>query len=95
MTFEISLSYESGRWRARGSGLDVAHEELSALDALLEARLAKSGEAAAVLRFDMGSLPRWLPQYQAHYFNYTLRLTPPGHHTLQPPPQGNHTPPRG
>jgi hypothetical protein len=95
VTFEISLSYEGGRWRARGSGLDAAHEELSSLDALLETRLAERGETAAVLRFDMGSLPRWLPQYQPHYFNYTLRLTPPGHPTLQPPPHGNDTPPRG
>jgi hypothetical protein len=94
VTLEISLSYESGRWRARGSGLDAAHEELRSLEALVEERLAERGEPAAVMRFDLGSLPRWLSQYQAHYFNYTLRPTPPGKSTLRPPPQGGDPLPR-
>jgi hypothetical protein len=94
VTSEISLTYESGRWRARGHGFDVEHEELRSLEALVEARLAERGEPAAVLRFDMGSLPGWLPQYQAHYFNYTLRLTPPGDSRQRRTPPGNDMPPR-
>jgi hypothetical protein len=89
VTFEISLSYESGRWRARGLGLDVAHEELRSLEAFVEARLGERGEPAAVVRFDSSSLPAWMRQYGAHYFNYTLRLAPQGHYTL---PLDDHTP---
>jgi hypothetical protein len=95
VTSEISLTYESGRWRARGHGFDVEHEELRSLEALVEARLAARGEPAAVLRFDMGSLPGWLSQYQAHYFNCTLRLTPPGNYALRLTRPGNDTPSRG
>jgi hypothetical protein len=92
VTFEISLSYESGRWRARGLGLDVAHEELRSLEALVEARLGERGERAAVLRFDTASLPVWMRQYGAHYFNYTLRLAPQGNYTPPLAPHANHPP---
>ena len=73
MTPDIVLTHENGRWRARGEGLDLEHEDLSALDALIEAQLG-SGETVAV-QFDAASLPAWTRQYQAHYFNYRLHPT--------------------
>ena len=70
MTPEIVLTHENGRWRARGEGLDLEHEDLGALDALIEAQLA-AAESVDV-RFDAASLPVWTRQYQTHYFDYRL-----------------------
>jgi hypothetical protein len=71
---EVVLSWERGRWRACGDGVDIAHRELRALEALLEARLASEAPVDVLVKFDMAALPRWLHQYQSHYCNYTLRV---------------------
>jgi len=71
---EVVLSFERGRWRACGDGVDIAHRELRALEALIEARLASEAPVDVLIKFDMDALPRWLHQYQSHYCNYTLRV---------------------
>jgi hypothetical protein len=72
---EIVLSWASGRWRARGLGLDVEHAELRALETMLECELgARGGVERVALRFDMAALPASLRQYHAHYCNYSLRI---------------------
>lgn len=71
---KLVLSFENGRWRARGADVDVAHAELGGLEALLEAELASERPFDVELAFDMAALPRWLHQYHAHYMNYTLRV---------------------
>lgn len=72
---ELVLTYERGRWHARGEGIDVAHAELRGLEALIEARVASEAAPVEVrLAFDAGTLPRWLRQYHGHYCNYTLRV---------------------
>ena len=71
---EVVLSFERGRWRACGDGVDIAHRELRALEALIEARLANEAPVDVLIKFDMAALPRWLHQYQSHYCNYTLRV---------------------
>lgn len=72
---EIVLTYEEGRWRARGPSFDLVHEDLCALDALIEAAVADPREALDVhVRFDFATLPVWLRQYQPHYCNYVLRV---------------------
>jgi hypothetical protein len=76
VTPEIALSFADGRWRARGLGLDVEHAELRGLEALVQQQLSHSGAAQVAMRFDMSSLPAWMRQHQAHYFNYVLRLSP-------------------
>ena len=74
---ELVLSYESGRWHARGDGIDLAHGELRGLEALIEARVASTATRVEVrLEFDMAALPRWLHQYHGHYCNYTLQVPP-------------------
>ena len=74
---ELVLSYEERRWHARGDGIDLKHDELHALEALIGAQLASDAAPVDVaLAFDMAALPRWLHQYHAHYCNYTLRLPP-------------------
>jgi hypothetical protein len=76
VTPEVILSYADGRWRALGLGLDVEHAELRGLEALVERGLSDSGASQVAMRFDMSSLPAWMRQHQAHYFNYVLRLSP-------------------
>ena len=71
---EVVLSFERGRWRACGDGVDIAHRELRALEALIEARLASEAPVDVLIKFDMDALLRWLHQYQSHYCNYTLRV---------------------
>ncbi|HVY66231.1 MAG TPA: DUF5395 family protein [Gammaproteobacteria bacterium] len=76
---EVELTYEHGRWRARGAGLDIVHAELRGIESQLEARLATpAGPCEVRLGFDMGALPRWLHQYHGHYCNYTLHVPPRG-----------------
>ena len=70
---ELVLTYESGRWHARGAGIEVDHAELRGLEALIEARVGNDAAPVEVkLNFDMVALPRWLQQYHSHYCNYTL-----------------------
>jgi hypothetical protein len=72
---EVVLTYEEGRWRARGQGFDLVHEDLCALDALIECSVAHPGAALDVpVRFDFSTLPSWLRQYQPHYCNYVLHV---------------------
>ena len=72
---ELVLSYERGRWHARGDGMDLVHRDLRGLEALIEAQFANECTPLEVeLRFDMSTLPRWLHQYHGHYCNYTLRV---------------------
>jgi hypothetical protein len=77
-TCELVLSFERGRWRACGNGVDLEHGELRGLEALLEARFSEAAPIDVHLAFDMAALPRWLHQYHAHYCNYTLRVPPQG-----------------
>lgn len=72
---ELVLTYEHGRWHARGAGIEVAHAELRELEALIEIRVATDAAPVEVrLAFDAGTLPRWLQQYHGHYCNYTLHV---------------------
>jgi len=76
---ELVLSYEAGRWHARGNGVDLVHRELRGLEALIEAHMGNEAAPVEVrIEFDMDALPRWLHQYHGHYCNYTLRVPPRG-----------------
>lgn len=70
---EVVLRYSNGRWVASGASLELAHEDLSALDALILDALAPRPGARVHVRFDPSSLPTWTRQYHAHYLNYVLR----------------------
>jgi hypothetical protein len=74
---EVVLRHENGRWRARGGGVDFAHDELRGLDSLLACAFADpAGPARVHVRFDLDGLPVWIRQYQAHYCNYVLTIPP-------------------
>ena len=77
---EFVLSFERGRWLATSGDIAVDGADLRELEASL-ARAFRSKPALAArlparveLRFDYASLPRWMRQYQAHYFNYALDI---------------------
>jgi hypothetical protein len=70
---EIVLSYTDARWHAAGPSIELEHADLSSLERLLEERFSRTGVVSVAMRFDVSSLPAWMRQYHAHYFNYTLR----------------------
>jgi uncharacterized protein DUF5395 len=74
---EVVLSCSNGVWRALGLGLALEHRDLRGIEARLEAKLVALGIASVAVRFDTSSLPVELRQYQAHYFNYSLRVPKP------------------
>lgn len=75
---DVELGFRRGRWHARGERFELEADELAELDARIAAAVradlsAAGRDAVAVdVRFDTAALPRWLGQYQAHYFNYRL-----------------------
>lgn len=71
---ELVLTYEHGAWRAHGAGIDLRHADLTELDALVAARLARAAPVDVCVKFDLAALPRGLHQYHAHFCNYTLRV---------------------
>ena len=77
---EFVLSFERGRWLASSGDVTVHGEDLPELEASLahafrsKPALAARLPARVQLRFDYASLPRWMRQYQAHYFNYKLDI---------------------
>ena len=81
---ELTLRYDGDEWIADRGDWRVRAPTLGELDNRLLHRLAEDGEfrqRAAIrlcLRFDMGSLPRWLHQYSGHYFNRVVTLRRPG-----------------
>lgn len=71
---ELTLRWERGAWRASGAGVDVSDADLAALDDSIVRSLRGRGATRAHVRFDTSTLPAWLRQYQAHYFNYVLHI---------------------
>ena len=71
---ELTLRWERGLWRASGEGVDVADTDLAALDDLIVQAVRARGVTRVHVRFDTSTLPTWLRQYQAHYFNYVLSI---------------------
>jgi hypothetical protein len=78
---EFALRHDGALWYADDGSVAVAAETLGALEDVLTAVLQEQlgidfvGEVA--MRFDLSRLPIWLRQYQAHYFNYRLRIGVP------------------
>ena len=77
---EFVLNFKQGRWLAASGDIAVDGADLPELEAAL-ARTFRSRPALAAglparvqLRFDYASLPQWMRQYQAHYFNYSLDI---------------------
>ncbi len=81
---DFILSYRLNRWHAQGNGLTLVGDDLLELESMIERELQSHPDihledpSHVNMRFDISTLPRWLRQYQSHYFNYVLIVRPGG-----------------
>lgn len=100
---DLVLSHEGGRWIARGGAIEVAGRTLGDLDAGLGEALRACGRFSGprvrvFMGFDFDTMPTWMRQYAAHYFNRTvsIALADPGRRPgLEPGPGAAATVNRG
>jgi hypothetical protein len=77
---EFIVSHDGEHWIAEKGNLRAEARTLAHLDQevkrlLKEEGALQDGETLEILMaFDTGSIPRWLHQYQQHYFNRILRV---------------------
>lgn len=78
---ELVLEHDGHDWLAYGAGIEARAGSLPELDRTLARRLAAMADCPAAtvtvhMRFNRASLPVWMRQYMAHYFNRTVHLQP-------------------
>jgi predicted RNA-binding protein with PIN domain len=77
---ELTLSHDGYSWITNGlykqlSGKDLHCLEDNIINAInIDSRFTSNESIDVILRFDMDNFPRWLHQYQSHYFNYTFTV---------------------
>ncbi len=77
---ELTLSHDGYSWITDGlnnqlSGKDLHRLEDEISNAInIDPRFIENESIDVTLRFDMNNFPRWLHQYQSHYFNYTFTV---------------------
>jgi len=77
---ELTLSHDGYSWITDGlnnqlSGKDLHRLEDKICNAInVDPRFIENESIDVTLRFDMNNFPRWLHQYQSHYFNYTFTV---------------------
>ena len=77
---ELTLFHDGLRWftddmSGQLSGKDLHHLEDEIGNAIrTDPRFTNNESIDVKLLFDMNNLPRWLHQYQSHYFNYTFTV---------------------
>ena len=77
---ELTLSHDGHRWFTDGMDRQLYGEELHHLEDEIgnairtDPRFTNNGSIDVKLLFDMKNLPRWIHQYQSHYFNYTFTV---------------------
>lgn len=77
---ELTLSYNGYSWITDGlngqlSGKDLHHLEDEIINAInIDSQFTNNESIDVILRFDMNNFPKWLHQYQSHYFNYTFTV---------------------
>ncbi len=77
---ELSLSHNGHRWftddmngQLYGKNLHLLEDKI--IDAINnDSRFPNNESIDVILRFDMNNFPKWLHQYQSHYFNYTFTV---------------------
>jgi len=75
---ELTLSHDGYSWITDGlssqlSGKDLHRLEDNIIKAInIDSQFTNNESIDVILRFDMNNLPKWLHQYQSHYFNYTF-----------------------
>jgi hypothetical protein len=77
---ELTLFHDGYSWISDGlnsqlSGKDLHRLEDNIINAInIDSRFTSNESIDVTLRFDMNNFPRWLHQYQSHYFNYTFTV---------------------
>jgi len=77
---ELTLSHDGDSWITDGlnrqvSGKDLHRLEDNIINAInIDSRFTSNESIDVILRFDMNNFPKWLHQYQSHYFNYTFTI---------------------
>jgi len=80
---ELTLSHDGHNWvtddmSRKLCGNDLHHLEDQISNAInTDPRFTDNESIDVTLLFDMDRLPRWLHQYQSHYFNYTFTVDKP------------------
>ncbi len=73
---DLILTHDGHRWAVLCDEEHLSSESLEKLDNQIRVKLRKFAPANVAVRFDLSSLPTWLRQYQSHYCNYLLKITP-------------------
>ncbi len=76
---ELVLAHDGERWIARGGPILASGRTLGELDASVAEALRAAGgpvgpRVIVFMGFDFDTLPRWMRQYAAHYFNRTVTV---------------------
>jgi len=77
---ELTLSHDGYSWITDGlnsqlSGKDLHLLEDNIINAInIDSRFNNNESIDVILRFDLNNFPKWLHQYQSHYFNYTFTV---------------------
>jgi hypothetical protein len=77
---ELTLSHDGYSWitdglNSRLSGSDLQRLEDNITNAIrIDSQFNANESIDVTLRFDMDNFPRWLHQYQSHYFNYSFTI---------------------
>lgn len=70
---EIALRHDGQRWTGQAGALRVSGHTLSELEARLQDRLRQRypphARITVFMEFDNETMPLWLRQHMAHYFN--------------------------
>ena len=77
---ELTLSHDGDDWITDAMdrhlrGKDLHHLEDNITNVIkIDPRFIDNETIDVTLQFDMDHFPRWLHQYQSHYFNYTFTV---------------------
>jgi Rad3-related DNA helicase len=77
---ELTLSHDGDSWITDGlhnrlSGSDLHRLEDEITNAIrIDSQFTGNESIDVTLRFDIDNFPRWLHQYQSHYFNYSFTV---------------------
>ena len=77
---ELTLSHDGDYWISDGMerqlrGKDLHHLEHNITNVIkIDPRFIDNETIEVTLLFDMDQFPRWLHQYQTHYFNYSFTV---------------------
>ncbi len=77
---ELTLSHDGNSWITDGlnsqlSGKDLHRLEDKIINAInIDSQFTNNESIDVILRFDMNNFPKWLHQFQSHYFNYTFTV---------------------